>query len=64
MTCWRLRDYLIVAGLAASALPVIAPVSVARAGRVEIDAQTGLLSVALAGCLGFLALDGIPGRWF
>jgi hypothetical protein len=34
------------------------------AGLVEIDVQTGLLTIALAACVGFLVLDSIPGRWF
>jgi hypothetical protein len=61
---WRLRDYLIAAGLVLSGLLVILPIVGTYAGLVDIDAQTGLLTVAVAACVGFLALDSLPGRWF
>ena len=64
MTRWRLRDYLIAAGLLLSLVLVVVPLAAAYGGLVEIDVTTGLLTVVLAGCIGFLALDSIPGRWF
>jgi hypothetical protein len=64
MASWRLRDYLVVAGLVLSVLIVVRPIVATYAGVVEIDVGTGLLTVALAACVGFLALDSIPGRWF
>jgi hypothetical protein len=64
MASWRLRDYLIVAGLTLAVLLVVVPIVTALAGVVEIDVGTGLLTVVLAACVGFLALDSIPGRWF
>jgi MFS superfamily sulfate permease-like transporter len=64
MTRWRLRDYLVVAGLVLSALLVVVPIAATYAGLADIDVQTGLLTVALAACVGFVALDSIPGRWF
>jgi len=64
MTYWGLRDYLIAAGLLLSFLLVVVPIAATYAGLVEVDVTTGLLTVVLAGCVGFLALDNIPGRWF
>jgi len=61
---WRLRDYPIAAGLLLSLLLVVAPIAATFAGLVDIDVTTGLLTVVLAACVGFLALDSIPGRWF
>jgi hypothetical protein len=68
MSSWRLRDYLVAAGLLLPLLLVVVPIAVAYARLVEIDVveidvTTGLLTVVLAGCVGFLALDSIPGRW-
>ena len=64
MTYWRLRDCLIAAVLLLSLLLVVVPIAATYAGLVEVDVETGLLTVVLAGCVGFLALDSIPGRWF
>jgi hypothetical protein len=64
MMRWHLRDYLIGAGLVLAALLVVVPIVATRAGLVEVDAQTGLLTVVFAACVGFLALDSLPGRWF
>jgi hypothetical protein len=61
---WRLRDYLIATGLVLSGLLVVLPILATYAGLVEVDVQTGLLTVAVAACVGFLALDSLPGRWF
>ena len=68
MSSRRLRDYLVAAGLLLPLLLVVVPIAVAYARLVEIDVveidvTTGLLMVVLAGCVGFLALDSIPGRW-
>ena len=60
---WRLRDYLVAAGLLLSFLLVIGPIAATYAGLIDVDLTTGLLTVVLAGCVGFLALDSIPGRW-
>lgn len=57
----RRRDYLILAGLMVSTLLVV-PIAAAYAGLVEVDVGTGLLTVALAACIGFPALDSLPGR--
>jgi hypothetical protein len=64
MTSWRLRDYLIVAGLVLAVLIVVVPIVATYAGVVEIDAGTGLLTVVVAACGGFLAFDSVPGRRF
>ncbi|HEV8635710.1 MAG TPA: hypothetical protein VG370_15900 [Chloroflexota bacterium] len=64
MTCWRQRDYLIAAGLLLSLLLVVMPTAARYGGLIEIDVGTGLLTIVLAGCVGFLALDSVPGRWF
>ena len=61
---WRLRDYLVAAGLLLSFLLVIGPIAATYAGLIDVDLTTGLLTVVLAGCVGFLALDSLPGRWF
>jgi hypothetical protein len=63
MAARRLRDYLIVAGLVLSVLIVVVPIGTTYAGLVEIDTGTGLLTILVAACVGFLALDSIPGRW-
>ena len=64
MTCWRLRDYLIAAGMLLAFLIVFVPIAATYAGLIDIDVTTGLLTVVLAGLVDFLALDSIPGRWF
>ena len=59
MTYWRLRDYLIAAGLLLFFLLVVVPIAATYAGLIDIDVTTGLLTVVLAGCVGFLALDSL-----